>query len=198
MTYECCGVTVGMIAMKMNNINAVSFLTLNTAALLCIVFAAGTARSEDNLSFKGALVAEPCVIAEDSQESAVDFGNIVDKYLYLNGESPKIKFTLKLDECDLDLASLASITFSGNESPVLSGYLQPDSGSQAKGIAIGIAQTNGTLLPLNHKGNTFHLESGKNMLELQAYIKAEPDAITNRGITQGVFSATATFSFSYE
>lgn len=168
------------------------------ALFLVALFTTGTAYSEDNLSFKGTLVAEPCVIAAADENATVDLGNIVDKYLYINQTSPKVTFTLKLSDCDIALAGQATVTFSGTESQSLPGYLSPDVIGTARGIAIGIEQANGTLMALNQAGSGFRLAPGENSMVFRAFVRGEPASVAQRSIVKGDFSGTATFSFTYE
>lgn len=69
-----------------------------------MVMAAGimaqSATAAENMRFHGTLVAEPCVIQPGDEDIPLDFGTIVDKYLYLNTRSHSQTFALHLTECD--------------------------------------------------------------------------------------------------
>lgn len=91
------------------------------------------AAAEENMRFHGTLVAEPCVIPPGEEEIQLDFGTIVDKYLYLNIRTHSQSFALHLAECDLSLGNTVSITFSGTENAKLPGLLALDGGSSASG-----------------------------------------------------------------
>ncbi|MFJ4235940.1 fimbrial protein [Serratia nevei] len=150
----------------------------------------------DNMKFIGALVAEPCVIPPGQETVALDFGSVVDKYLYLNQRTPGTSFDITLADCDLSLGKTVRITLSGTESLALPGLLAP--ASQAGGIAIGLETPAGKAVPLNRPGDKFSLASGANGIRLQAYVRGEPEAIANKTIGRGAFSAVATFSLEYE
>jgi type 1 fimbria pilin len=171
---------------------------ISFAALLTMLLTSSLVRSADNLQFKGTLISEPCVVTADSQELSVNFGSVVDKFLYANGQSPAQTFTFHLAECNTDVASNAAITLQGTESSVLPGYLKLDASSTATGVAIGIEQTDGERVAINKAAEKFRISSGDNQLTLKAYVKGEPDAIAKNTIQAGEFSATATFSFAYE
>jgi type 1 fimbria pilin len=166
-----------------------------TAALL---LCSSPVMAADNMRLHGALVAEPCVIPPGDETVVLDFDTVIDKYLYLNTRTIAQPFSIHLAECDLSLGKMMKVTFIGPENPTLEGLLAIDSSSSAGGIAIGLETTKGKLLALN-KGSYVHtLQAGDTVVALQAYVQAEPDAITKRSIKRGTFSATATFSLEYE
>ncbi|HGM6909399.1 TPA: fimbrial protein [Serratia marcescens] len=163
-------------------------------ALCCLPPLAGAA---DNLRFSGALVAEPCVIPPGQETIALDFGNVVDKYLYLNQRTPGVPFAITLADCDLSLGKTVTVTLSGKESAALPGLLAPAAGSQAAGIAIGLESAAGEALPVNRPGGKVSLASGSNNIRLQAYVQGEPDAIAKKALVRGTFDAVATFTLEY-
>ncbi|WP_413453373.1 fimbrial protein [Erwinia persicina] len=151
-----------------------------------------------NVRLHGALVAEPCIIAQGDESVRLDFGTVIDKYLYINERTRSQAFDIRLSQCDLSLAKTVKVTFGGVEDPKLKGLLAVNSDSKASGIAIGIETRAGQPLPLNKTGQGYRLVSGSNVLSLQAYVQAEPAAIAKRTIEGGPFSAVATFSLEYE
>lgn len=156
------------------------------------------AQGMDNLKFHGALVAEPCVIPAGKESLQLDLGTLADKYLYLNQRTHGQQFELPLMDCDLSLGASVKVTFSGVENPKLPGLLALAAGSQASGIAIGMETADGTLLPLNKSGQKYSLVKGSNMIVFKAYLEGEPEAIVNKTIERGSFSAVATFRLEYE
>ncbi|CAI1045078.1 Fimbria A protein precursor [Serratia entomophila] len=156
------------------------------------------ATGADNMRFHGALVAEPCVIPPGEENIQLDFGTVIDKYLYLNQRTHGQQFALHLAECDLSLGATVRVRFSGNENPHLPGLLALAGGSQASGIAIGMETPEGKPLPLNQSGQKYPLAKGDNLLTFKAYVQGEPEAIAKETIERGPFSAVATFSLEYE
>ncbi|WP_240775894.1 fimbrial protein [Serratia proteamaculans] len=146
----------------------------------------------------GALVAEPCVIPPGEENLALDFGTVIDKYLYLNKRTHGQRFALHLAECDLSLGSAVRITFKGTESVTLPGLLAISPDSHAFGIAIGMETVNGKPLPLNKAGAKLPLRSGSNQLEFKGYVQGEGWALANKLVQRGPFNAVATFSLEYE
>ncbi|WP_053270023.1 fimbrial protein [Pseudomonas chlororaphis] len=152
----------------------------------------------DNMYFHGALVAEPCLIPPGEEVLELDFGTVIDKYLYLNQRTHGQRFQLHLAECDPSISKTVSVTFTGSESVELSGLLALDPTSQASGIAIGIETLEGRTLPIGDSSRAYLLSSGDNLIEFKAYVRGEPTAIANRNIKRGPFRAVATFGLEYD
>lgn len=160
--------------------------------------AAGSVMAADNMLFHGALVAEPCTLKPGDEDIRLDFGTVIDKYLYANGRTPTKPFTLTLQDCDLSLGQTVKITFSGNKSLELPDLLALDGGSQASGIALGLETAEGKLVALNKPSQEMTLASGSTSLALQVYVQGEPTALAQKSIGLGAFSAVATFGLEYE
>jgi len=151
-----------------------------------------------NVRLHGALVAEPCVIAQGDESVQMNFDPVFANYLYINKRTPSQKFNIRLSQCDLSLSKIVMIVFSGAENPNLKGLLAVNCGSMASGIAIGLENQAGQPLALNKEGQIYPLDSGSNVLMFQAYVQGEPEAIAKRTIAGGPFSAVATFRLEYE
>lgn len=157
-----------------------------------------TAQSADNMRFHGALVAEPCVIPPGEENIQLDFGTVIDKYLYLNQRTHGMAFTVHLAECDLSLGNMVKVTFSGNENPNLPGLLALAASSTASGVAIGMETPEGKALSLNKPGSGYPLQAGDTQLTIHAYVQGEPVALEEHKIGLGSFSAITTFALEYE
>lgn len=170
-----------------------NLLTLTMSILLVVYANAAT-----DIRFTGALVAEPCVIEEGDDALELDFGNIIDRELYINHRSITKPFTLNLIGCSNDTAKTVSITFSGKESDQLAGFLATNPGGGASGIAIGMETLSGQPVLINKTAPPVSIETGRTLILIRAFIQGEPSAIRDRKITQGAFSAIATFSLNYQ
>ncbi|HAT4913349.1 TPA: fimbrial protein [Serratia marcescens] len=169
--------------------------------LLALVVASPTAIAadeENNVHFHGALVAEPCVVSPGDEDIRLDFGTVIDKYLYLNTRTLGQAFEIHLEECDLSLVNTVTVTFRGTESLALPGLLAIDGSSEATGIAVGLETQEARPLAINTESDKFLLREGGNVIVLKAYVQGEPKAITGKAIGHGPFSAVATFSLEYE
>nr|WP_236720575.1 fimbrial protein [Serratia marcescens] len=154
--------------------------------------------AENNVHLYGALVAEPCVILPGDEEVQLDFGTVIDKYLYLNTRTLGQTFKIHLAECDLSLGKTVKVTFLGTENAALPGLIAIDGSGGASGIAIGLETSKSAPLPLNKQSGIYPLQAGDTLIALKAYVQGEPEAIAQRRIGRGPFSAVATFSLEYE
>ncbi|WP_447889711.1 fimbrial protein [Serratia fonticola] len=166
---------------------------------LLAALATGTVQAAgENVRLYGALVAEPCVIPPGEEDITLDFGTVIDKYLYLNTRTLGQSFSLHLAECDVSLGKMVKVTFLGKENMALPGLLAIDNVSQATGIAIGLETAEARPVLINQANGKYPLQDGDNRIALKAYVQGEPVAIRNQSIGRGPFSATATFSLEYE
>lgn len=171
---------------------------VSAALLLAQMLTVTPTKAVDNVRFYGALVAEPCVIAPGAEDIQLDFGTIIDRYLYLNTRTPGQAFEIRLMDCDLSVGTLVTVTFTGTENAALPGLLAIDGSGGARGIAIGLETPDSTPLPINQAGGKIPLVSGRNVIALKAYVRGEPEAIRNQSIAFGTFGSTATFKLEYE
>lgn len=147
-----------------------------------------------NVSLRGVLVEEACLLTAQNANILLDFGTTVDKYLYINTRTHGKLLELKLTDCDLSLGTTVVVSFQGSESLALPGLLAVNSN---KGIAIGLEAMDGTALPLNKPGRSYQLNAGTTIVSIKAYIQGEPKALANKSIQRGPISATASFLLNY-
>ena len=164
---------------------------LLTVLCLTLLLASGASRAE-TMRLYGALVAEPCTLAPGDENIVLDFGTVIEKYLYLNQRTHGKAFALHLTGCDVQPGSGVTLTFSGPPNAALPGLLALEGG-----IAIGMETPEGKPLPFNKASELYPLVPGDNVLTLQAYVQGEPEAIRQQTIGRGAFSAVATFNLAY-
>ncbi|MFC0228823.1 fimbrial protein [Serratia aquatilis] len=169
-----------------------------TRLFLAALLITPVAQAVDNLAFKGTLVNAPCTLRPGDEAVVLEFGSVIDKYLYRYTRTPSRAFSLHLDDCDTSVMTGVKLKFSGTESVPLPGLLALGGTSVARGVAIGMETQGGQALPLNVSGPVTQLTAGNMVLWLQAYVQAEPQAQSSRGIVPGPFSATATFALDYQ
>ncbi|MGQ6550645.1 fimbrial protein [Serratia sp. IR-2025] len=152
-----------------------------------------------DMSFSGTLVYAPCKIRAGDENLSVDFGAVVDKYLYTNTRTLGKTFSLNLVDCDTAASSWVKLTFNGMENLNLPGLLAV-TGVSGIGVGIETAGASAVQLPLNEQGpqNLLSTTSTTTTLSFKAYVQGEPFALANKTITRGAFSATATFVLEYE
>ncbi|MEC4167164.1 fimbrial protein [Pseudomonas sp. MS-1(2024)] len=156
-----------------------------------------SARAADNLRFSGGLVAEACSFRPGDEAIVLDQLEASSHYLYLNARTVSKPFQIHLEGCDTSISNFVTTRFSGNENPTLPGLLALGGGSTAAGVAIGIETPGDNLVPLNVASDRQLLSNGANVIAFKAFIEAEPQAITNRSITAGNFTATSIFMLNY-
>ncbi|WP_158784165.1 fimbrial protein [Pantoea sp. BAV 3049] len=154
-------------------------------------------QTQDNIKFSGKLVSLPCSIQEN--DIRVGLGAINSRNLYYYGPSKSVSFILHLIDCDTSVYKGLSVVFSGEESLSLPGYLNVDSdNSTASGIAIGLETEDKEPLPLNKHTAVHQIIDGENVLNFQANVIGEPEAVKNHTIQDGAFFAHALITLYYE
>ncbi|WP_353242687.1 fimbrial protein [Providencia sp.] len=164
-------------------------LLINTSAALAI---------PDNLKITGNLVEEPCTILPGDESIVMEFFDTPEKNFYAYGETQGKEFVIKLADCDTSIGKWVEVSFSGTPSLALPGFLALSAGSVASGFAVGLQNADKSPLKMEDKGAKTSLQDGSNELRFYAYLKGEPDAIANKSIKVGPYSAVATFKLDYE
>lgn len=157
-----------------------------------ITFFSGTAQTELTANISGNIVEQGCDLEEASGDIQVNFGKVVNQYLYQNTRTPAMPFVLNLVNCKE--GTPVELRFSGTASTALPGML--DAGKA--GLVIGLETSRGGAIPINAKVGAFVMKEGNNPIALQAYLQASPAAVQTRSIRPGEFYATATFTVQYE
>ncbi|WP_108703750.1 fimbrial protein [Klebsiella oxytoca] len=166
--------------------------------VMTVSLGAECATSGSRVDVRVTVMAEPCVIEPGRENIPLDFGIILDNYLYLNQRTPGLPFEIRLAQCDPEISKTVAVKFYGKESLVLPGLMAVNEGSGATGIAIGLETPEAKPLPLNKLSDKYDLLKGSNVISLRAYVRGEPDALTRKNLGKGEFSAVATFSLEYE
>jgi type 1 fimbria pilin len=172
------------------------WLTTSGSLLALMLMISQTLAKDNNLNFDGTLVADPCVLDPKTTDISLDFGTVIDKYLYLNTRTHSKPFVINLIECDTRLGDSVLMTFKGTESKELPGLLALTKGP-ASGIAIGMELDDGKPLPFNKVTPGFALKDDTTTLRFHGYVQGEPTALKNRSIGRGEFTAVATFEIEY-
>ncbi|EOC1567566.1 type 1 fimbrial protein [Cronobacter dublinensis] len=166
------------------------------AALLGVVQSVSAAT--DNVHFAGTLVAEPCTLPDIDSDITLNFGSVIDKYLYQYQRTKKQRFVIHLQDCDASTFKTVNVTFSGTPDNELTNLLAVDTQSTAKGIAIGLEMDDGTPLPINKASSDTQLKNGNNELYFNSYVQIQPSALSAKSLIDGEFIATSTFVLGYQ
>ncbi len=152
----------------------------------------------DNIHFSGALVAEPCKLPDADTDIHLDFGTVIEKYLYQYQRTKSQPFSIHLNDCDPSLMNSVSVMFQGTADTELTQMLALDTSSTAKGVAIGLELKDGTPLAVNKSSPFTELSQGNNTLDFNAYVQAQPTTIVNKTLVAGDFTAISTFILAYQ
>lgn len=160
----------------------------------------GWSDNKTALGYEGTLISLACMVDEDLPVE-VNLGLIEEKRLYLHENSAAIPFSLTLRDCDPSLANSVNITLEASPgSETSDGYLQLDRNSVAKGAVIGISDEGmarerisiGSALP------KYPVGTGTMRIPLSAYMHITPEALSNKSIVPGPFTATLYYQVSFE
>lgn len=155
------------------------------------------------LDFKGNLLDRPCRVAPTSLTLEVDFRETAT-LLYQNwpGKSYEESFSIKLINCHATaMNKVVKLTFYGVEEKNLPGYLQV-TGNNAGLLGIGIIDIDGSSLlkigQAHNRGQGKKVDANSLELNFKAYVQATADALTNKSVQAGNYSAVATFELNYQ
>ncbi|MBF7993689.1 type 1 fimbrial protein [Rahnella sp. SAP-29] len=170
---------------------------LGLVTFILFSFVMFDAHSAPNMTFRGTLIQEPCTVTPGNETINVDFKDVINKFLYRYQRTEPKPFQLQLSDCDLTIGQTVNLSFTGTESTVLPGLLAVDPGSQAINIAIGLEMKDGTPILINQPVKNIPLSSGTTLLQFNAYVQGEPDALAQQSLTYGRFTATSVFLLEY-
>lgn len=167
-------------------------------ALLSVLFSGGVAaESSTTIHYGGTLIALPCTIEPGTENPYYDLGVTPTKSLYRFTRTSGFLITFELKDCDTSLGSLVKASFSGSVNS--EGLLMFAPGSEAKGAGIGLEYLDGRPIPID--GTTDYavpLRDGDMLIRLKAYVQGERDALANKTLEAGNFTAVMTYTLSYE
>lgn len=172
-----------------------TFIALWAASAACF---ANTELIGGDMHFHGTITALACSLPPGGDWIAVDFGEIAAQSLYLSGRSSPQKFQIRLVDCNPEVFRSVAVTFSGTEDPELPDHIALSSGSEAKGIAIGLSEDDGTPVRLNQSTSRQKVVKGDMALDFQAWVEVEPGAKKNKSLNYGAFTASGTWTLSYQ
>ncbi|MDX4945558.1 MULTISPECIES: fimbrial protein [Providencia] len=171
----------------------------STLLLSSLLFSSWSARADStvDIHYKGTLIALPCTIEPGTENPYYDLGVTPTKSLYRFTRTSGFLITFELKDCDTSLGSIVKASFSG---PVNSeGLLMFTPNSEAKGAGIGLEYLDGRPIPID--GSTDYavpLRDGDMTIRLKAYVQGEREALANKKLVSGNFTAVMTYTLSYE
>lgn len=155
------------------------------------------AETSTTIHYGGTLIALPCTIEPGTENPWYYLGVTPTKSLYRFTRTSSFLITFELKDCDTSLGSTVKASFSG---PVNSeGLLMFTPGSEAKGAGIGLEYLDGRPIPID--GTTDYavpLRDGDMTIRLKAYVQGEREALADKSLVTGDFTAVMTYTLSYE
>lgn len=153
------------------------------------------------IHFKGSLVDAPCAVSTDSDGQTVNLGQYTLSHFSKKGTTGSLKpFNIKLEDCDIKVASTAAVAFAGRQDATDANLLAIDNGlsgdnaATASGVGIQIVDEKSKVVPVD--GATFSsphtLMNGENVLTFAAQYVSTADTVT-----AGDANADATFIMQY-
>ncbi|ETS98198.1 fimbrial protein [Providencia alcalifaciens PAL-3] len=126
------------------------------------------------------------------------FHEVNDKDLYRQRDISEV-FEITLSECEFLPDFSFSMSFTGISNPKIKGSLRIDGDPGDLGYAIVLSSDNGNV-DINSQYPIVGMNGSKfpSVIPLKASILGEEDAIKNKSIKLGDFSATTTFNIYYE
>jgi type 1 fimbria pilin len=152
-----------------------------------------------DIHFKGNLIQNACTVKAGDENLQVAMDMHTDKDLYEKPRTTATPFHITLEECDPAISQSVKISFNGTASAGLPGYLAVSGAEGSMGFGLGIETPAGALLKLNdiNSARAVIVRQGTTIISLQAFLQAEPLAVTNKNIKLGEYVASATFMLEY-
>lgn len=162
-----------------------------------------TPQGQGRVTFNGTVVDAPCSISQKSADQSIDFGQLSKSFLQAGGVSKPMNLDIELVNCDITSfkggRSLGSkkgtvkLAFSG---PRVSGHNEELDTSGGTGTAIVVQAAGKNVSFDGTEGDANTLKDGDNVLHYTAIVKKS--SANNTQVTEGAFSAVATFNLSYQ
>lgn len=165
----------------------------------CLFFLSPDGMTE-NLNVFGVLVVSPCKVLPEHQQVDVIFDEIILKDIYSNNfEFQKKDFKIVLSECDITVAKQVKIKFEGQQHSQITGSLALEDSANNPDLAIKITSDSGSAINLGDYTALYNIaNNGTYELNFLAYLQATANALAEKSIKPGHFSAMAVFSLKYE
>ncbi|HIA0410220.1 P fimbria major subunit PapA [Escherichia coli] len=163
-----------------------------------------TPQGQGRVTFNGTVVDAPCSISQKSADQSIDFGQLSKSFLQAGGVSKPMNLDIELVNCDITSfkgvggapgakKGTVKLAFSG---PRVSGHNEELDTSGGTGTAIVVQAAGKNVSFDGTEGDANTLKDGDNVLHYTAIVKKS--SANNAQVTEGAFSAVATFNLSYQ
>ena len=164
-----------------------------------------TPQGQGRVTFNGTVVAAPCSISQKSADQSIDFGQLSKSYLEAGGVSKPMDLDIELVNCDITAfkkpsavggtakAGTVKLAFTG---PIVAAHSDELDTTGGTGTAIVVQAAGKNVSFDGTEGDANTLKDGDNVLHYTAIVKKS--SANNAQVTEGAFSAVATFNLSYQ
>lgn len=171
--------------------------------ILCLMLLCLSGRVVADMAFTGTLLDRPCQLDPTSVTQDVVFmQTALPQFHNAPGRSPEKRFPIRLLNCRAaSIGKIVKVVFSGEAEQGLPGALKVN-GVNAGRLAIQLVDVDGqTPLALGdaHRvGNGDVISAEVVTLNFSAYVQATPEALAEKSVQAGDYSAIATFEINYQ
>ncbi|HDO1314118.1 fimbrial protein [Aeromonas veronii] len=153
-----------------------------------------SANSNVQLQVTGQIVSQPCYLKAGDELIKVDMSTITDQDFSGSLRTKSKQFQIHLERCNPIVAKSLKVTFRGAAVSGDNTLLAIDSTSNAKGIAIGLEEKDGTPVSMNKASKLVSITNGNMVLEFGAYVKV----VSSTQLSPGFFKASAQCIIEYQ
>lgn len=144
--------------------------------------------------FTGALASDACIISTNDTNQTVNLGSVPTASFHAAGDkSSPSGFTIGMSNCPESMVSVIA-KFDGMPDKDNSDLLALDSDSTAKYIAVGIEETNNTLIPLHTPSQSVAIDKTSHSTEMAFQARY---IATSAMVSPGPANAVSQFSINY-
>ncbi|MEC5317762.1 fimbrial protein [Brenneria populi subsp. brevivirga] len=148
-----------------------------------------------NIQLTVTLLANSCIVSQDSANQTVDLGSWASKQFIGESKSPQpTRFIITLQDCGA-AASGVQVTFTGTQDAQDSSLLALSSDSTATNVAVAILDKDRNRIPLGQASEVYTLSANSNSEQLAFYGQY---VRTGAAVTPGSANADATFTLNYQ
>ncbi|EGO4143914.1 P fimbria major subunit PapA [Escherichia coli] len=158
-----------------------------------------TPQGQGRVTFNGTVVDAPCSISQKSADQSIDFGQLSKSFLEAGGTSKPMDLDIELVNCDITAFKQGQPTKNGKvqlsfTGPQVTGQTEELATNGGTGTAIVVQAAGKNVSFDGTAGDAYPLKDGNNVLHYTALVKK-----ANGGtVSEGAFSAVATFNLSYQ
>ena len=166
-------------------------------AMAVVSFGVNAAQGQGRVTFNGTVVDAPCSISQKSADQSIDFGQLSKSVLEAGGVSKPMNLDIELVNCDITAFKVGgkngtvNLAFTGPQVTGQVGELATNGGT---GTAIVVQAAGKNVSFDGTAGDAYPLKDGDNVLHYTAVVKKA----TGGAVSEGAFSAVATFNLSYQ